>query len=353
VSGLPPDKVHIHTSLLGCGLGRRATPDFVVEAVIASKAAGKPVKLVWSREEDIKYDFFRAATCQRIEAGIDSQGRISGWSHKVVTPSLLKLIDPKGIINGVDFMSLWGLADFPNSPDNNRIMYQIPDFYIEYVMPDLPIPVNPWRAVQNGPNAFVIECFVDELAHAAGKDPLEFRLQNLPNNMRPQRVLQLAAEKAGWGRPVPKGKGRGIAQHCSFGTYAAMVADISVNKTDGRIKVDKITAAIDCGPVINPDTLVAQIEGSVIMGVSTALKEQTRFAKGGVKSNNFDDYKILKMSEIPEIEVHIVKSTEKIGGIGEPGISPVAPAIANAVFNATGVRIRRIPLDPKTVLRHL
>ena len=347
---LPPEKVQIHTTLLGCGLGRRAAPDFVIEAVVASKVSGKPVKLVWTREEDIKYDFFRAATCQRIQAGLDSQGRLTGWSHKAIAGSIMKDIDPKGIINGVDIMSLWGLLDFPNAPTNNRIMYEIPNFYVEFLLSNLPIPVAPWRAVQNGPNAFVIECFVDEAAHAAGKDPLEFRLQHLKNNMRPRRVLETVAEKAGWGKPIAKGQGRGIAQHCCFGSYVAQVAEVSVNQGNGGVKVNRIVAAVDCGPFVNPDTIKAQIEGGIIEALSTTLKEEVMFANGGVKSENFDDYKIIRMSEIPEIEIHIVKSKEAIGGIGEPGVPPLAPAVANAVFNATGARIRRIPLTPQTVL---
>ena len=191
---------------------------------------------------------------------------------------------------------------------------------------------------------------MDELARAAGKDPVEFRMHLLSNNMRARRVLQTVAEKAGWGKPVPKGKGRGIAQHPCFGSYVAQVADVSVNEKDGTVKVDRIVAAVDCGPVVNPDTVKAQIEGAVIEGLSTTFKEKIEFANGGVKSANFDDYKIIRMSEIPEIEVHIVKSNEQIGGIGEPGTPPTAPAVANAVFNATGARIRRIPLTPQNVL---
>jgi isoquinoline 1-oxidoreductase beta subunit len=172
----------------------------------------------------------------------------------------------------------------------------------------------------------------------------------LSNNMRARRVLQTVAEKAGWGKPMPKGKGRGVAQHSCFGSYVAQVADVSVNEKDGNVKVDRIVAAVDCGPAVSPNAVAAQVEGSVVEGLSTALKEQVEFANGGVKSANFNDYKIIRMSEIPPIEVHIVKSNEKIGGIGEPGITPTAPAVANAVFNATGVRIRRIPLSPKTVM---
>jgi isoquinoline 1-oxidoreductase beta subunit len=350
VSGVPPEKVQIHTTFLGCGLGRRARPDFVVDAVLVSKVVGKPVKVVWTREEDIKYDAFRAAMSHRIEAGIDDQGRLIGWSHKAVSGSIMKDIAPQAVQGGIDFMSLWGLADFPDSPHNNRIMYDIPNLYIEFLISDLPIPVAPWRSVQNGANAFVIESFVDELAHAAGKDPLEFRLQNLKTNMRASRVLETAAKKAGWGKPVPKGQGRGIAQHSCFGSYVAQVVDLSVNEKDGSVKVNRVVAAVDCGPAVNPNTVKAQIEGGVTIALSSALKEEVKFSNGGVKSANFDDYKIIRMSEVPEIEVHIVESKEKIGGIGEPGVPPMAPAVGNAIFNATGVRIRRIPFTPERVL---
>ena len=318
MSGVPPDKVHIHTTFLGCGLGIRSAPHFVIEAVLASKAVGKPVKVVWSREEDIKYDLFRAATCQRIEAGLDSQGRLIGWSHKVACSSILKFLNPAGIKGGVDFYSLFGIVDTPESPHNNYTVYEFPNFYVEQYLSDLPIPVFPWRSVQNAPNAFIMECFMDELAHAAGKDPVEFRMHLLKNNMRARRVLETVAEKAGWGKPIPKGKGRGIAQHYCFKSYVAEVADVSVNERDGSVKVDRIVAAVDCGPAIAPENIIKQVEGAVNMGLSTTFEEKIEFANGGVKSANFNDYKIIRMSEVPEIEVHIVKSTEKIGGIGEP-----------------------------------
>jgi isoquinoline 1-oxidoreductase beta subunit len=321
----------------------------VIEAVVASKAIGKPVKVVWTREEDIKYDVFRSATCHRIEAGLDGQGQLIGWSHKAVAGSIMKDINPKGIENGVDIMSLYGLVDFPGSPDGNSILYEIPNFYLEFLISGLPIPVAPWRSVQNGPNAFVTECFIDELAHAAGKDPLEFRLGLLKESKRAQRVLQVVAEKAGWGKPLPKGQGRGIAQHHCFGTSVAQVAEIAVNEKDGIVKVNRVVVAVDCGLVVSPENVEAQIQGAVINALSTALKEEVKFSSGGVTSANFDDYDVLRMSEVPEIEVHIVKSNEKIGGIGEPGVPPLAPAVANAFFNATGVRVRRIPLTPKFV----
>ncbi len=351
VSGLPPDKVLIHTTYLGCGLGRRATPDFVAEAVIASKIAGKPVKIVWSREEDIKYDQFRAAACHRIEAGLDGEGKVVGWSHKLACGSIGKGFGPDAIKDGVDEFSLWGIKG--GGPIMCDTAYDIPNFRVEQYLSDLPMAVSPWRSVQNAPNAFGMESFMDELAHAAGKDPIEFRMQFLGNNMRARRVLQTVAEKAGWGQSMPKGKGRGIAHHYCFGTFVAQVADVSVNEKDGTFKVDRIVAAVDCGPVVNPDPLKAQIEGGIIMGLSTVMKEQVEFAQGGVKSSNFDDYKLLTMRGVPKIEVHIIKSGEKIGGIGEPGVPPVAPAVANALFNATGVRVRRIPITSQALMAAL
>jgi isoquinoline 1-oxidoreductase beta subunit len=350
IAELPPEKVNIHTTYLGGGFGRRSTPDFIVDAVIASKVFGKPVKVVWQREEDMKYDQFRAAMSHRIEAGIDSQGQLIGWSHKAVSGSIMKDIDPEGIKNGVDIMSLWGLVDFPGSPDNNRIMYEIPNLYVEFLLSDLPIPVFPWRSVQNGPNAFVIESFIDELAHAAGKDPLEFRLKLLKNEMRPRRVLETVAEKAGWGKPLARGNGRGIAQHTCFGTSVAQVAEVSVNEKDGTFRVHRVVVAIDCGPTVAPFNIKTQIEGAVNMGLSTVLREEVKFANGGVLSANFDDYNPIRLSEVPDVEVHIVKSNEAIGGIGEPGLPPTAPAVANAVFNATGARVRRIPLTSERIL---
>lgn len=354
IFGFAPEKVQVHTTYLGCGLGRRARPDFVFEAVGISKGLGKPVKLLWTREDDIKHDAFRSAMTHRIQAGIDGQGKITGWNHKTACVSILKGINPAGIKNGVDFYCLWGLWNEDNSPHwNDRIQYEIPNLYIELNLSELPIPVTPWRSVQNAPNAFPIECFIDELAQKAGKDPLAFRLQNLQNNKRAKRVLETVAEKSGWGKALPKGMGRGIAQHACFGTWVAQVAELSVDPKSGRVKVHRVVVAVDCGPVINPDPLVAQIEGAVIMALSTALKEEVRFAKGGVASANFEDYDLLRMNETPEIEVHIVPSTDRIGGIGEPGVPPLAPAVANAFFNATGVRIRRIPLTPARVLEAL
>ncbi|MCX8021585.1 MAG: xanthine dehydrogenase family protein molybdopterin-binding subunit [Syntrophorhabdaceae bacterium] len=354
LTGLPPDKIVVNTTLVGCGLGRRARGDFVVDAVVASKAVGKPVKALWMREDDLMHDAFRANTCQRIQAGLDDQGNLLGWHHKVSCTSILRFSNPAAIRNGVDIYSLWGIVDWEKTPVFSHTAYEIPNFYVEQYLSDWPMPAAPWRSVQNAPNCFIMESFMDELAHAAKKDPVEFRLALLKNNFRASRVLKTVAEKAGYGKPMPKGKGRGIAQHTCFGTYIAMVADVTVDENTGKIKVDKITAAVDCGPVINPAPIEKQIQGGIIMALSTIFKEKVEFDKGGVKSLNFDSYKILRMSEIPEaIEVHVIKSTEKIGGIGELGVPTVAPAIGNAVFNATGARVRRLPMDTKTVLAAL
>jgi isoquinoline 1-oxidoreductase beta subunit len=354
ITKLPPDKININTTFMGCGLGRRARLDFVAEAVIISKAIGKPIKVVWTREDDILYDHYRAPIANRVQGALDAQGQLTGLSAKVASISINAKVNPSAVKDGIDWYNLWGLWDVPNSPHgNNKIQYEIPNLYIEFVMTDLPMLVAPWRSVTNAPNAFVNECFMDELAQAAGKDPLAFRLQSLKNNKRATRVLETVAEKAGWGKPVPQGQGRGIAQHACFGTWVAQVVDLSVDQSTGKIKVHKVYVAVDCGPVINPGPLVEQMESCVIIGLSTALKEEVLFEKGGASSLNFDGYPILRMSEVPEIEVHIVKSIDKIGGIGEPGVPPLAPAVANAVFNATGVRFRRIPLTPLAVLAGL
>ena len=352
-SGLPPEKVFIHTTFLGCGLGRRTRPDRVPEAVTISKALEKPVKVMWTREEDFKYDWFRAPIAHRIQGGVDAQGQLIAWSHKGASISITKSVNPAAELKGgIDWYNLWGLWMGPTEPLqwNTKIQYEIPNFYIEFNLSDLPIPVCPWRSVVVAQHAFAIESFMDELAHAAGKDPLEFRLQSLKNNKRASRVLETVAEKAGWGKPIPQGQGRGIAQAACFGSWVAHVVDLSVDKSTGKIKVHKVYVAVDCGPVINPGPLVEQMESGTIIALSTALKEQAKFAKGGVATSNFDDYRIIRMSEVPEIEVQIVKSADKIGGIGEPGVPPLAPAVANAVFNATGARIRRIPLTPEIVL---
>lgn len=351
ITGLPPEKVHVHTTFLGCGLGRRSQADFVMEACEIAKQVDGPVKLVWTREDDIKCDRFRAATCQRIKAGLDKEGKVIAWHHKVVCTSILKFYNPAWIKDGVDYFCLWGIVDSPPPPVYSTTAYEFPNFYVEQYLSELPIPAAPWRSVQNAPNAFVVECFIDELARFVGKDPLEFRMHLLRNKPRAVKVLETVAEMSGWGKPLGRGRGRGIAFHTCFGTYVAQVAEVTVDESSGNIRVDKVFCAVDCGICVNPDTVVAQMEGAITLGVSTALKEEVLFESGGVKSSNFDDYKVIRMSEVPEIEVKIIESgKENIGGIGEPGVTPTAPAIANAVFDAIGKRIRRLPLTPKVLL---
>jgi isoquinoline 1-oxidoreductase beta subunit len=347
ISGLPPNKVEIHTLYSGGGFGRRFGMGFVVEAVVTSKAVGKPVKVIWTREEDMQNDLYRPANAHRIEAGIDMSGRLIGWSHKVVCPSIV----PSQVKDGLDPYALGGI--WAPNPGGDNTAYKIPNLQFEWVPMDLPVPIGYWRSVQNGPNAFAMESFMDEMAHAAGKDPLEFRLQLLKHNKRSRLVLETVAEKAGWGKPAPAGQGRGIAHHFCFGSSAAHIADVSVNKKDGTIKVHRIVAAIDCGPAVAPNNIKHQIAGAITLALSSALKEEIMFSNGGVESENFEDYETIRMSEIPDIEVHIVDSGGGIGGIGEPGVPPTAPAVANAVFDATGVRLRRLPMTPSMVLEAL
>jgi isoquinoline 1-oxidoreductase beta subunit len=341
LTGLKPEQVFVHTTYLGGGFGRRFETDFAEEAVNIAKSAGKPVKVVWTREEDFQYDFYRPGNCTRIEAGLDDKGQVTAWSHKIVCPSIFARVFPSMMKDGIDNAAVEGVAD---------LEYEVPNLSAEYVRIDLPVPVGFWRSVGASHNGFIIESFVDELAAAAGKDPLDFRLGLLQKHPRARRVLETAAAKAGWGKKPEKGQALGIAYHLSFGTYVAQVAEVSVDKAAGRIKVHKITCAVDCGSVINPNTVVAQIEGAVIMGLSAALKEKMEFAAGGVKTSNFGDYDILRMSETPEIEVHIVTVKDPLGGIGEPGVPCAAPAVANAVFAATGVRLRNLPMTPASVL---
>ena len=341
ITGLKSDQVFVHTTYLGGGFGRRFEQDFVEEAVQCSKATSRPVKLIWTREEDMQHDFYRPANCTRIEAGLDDKGRLTAWSHKIVCPSIFARVFPGMMKNGIDNAAVEGVTD---------LEYEVPNLLAEYVRIDLPVPVGFWRSVGASHNGFIIETFIDELAAAAGKDPLEFRLAHLTSHPRAKRVLETAAAKAGWSKKPAKGQALGIAYHLSFGTYVAEVAEVSVEKATGRITVHKVTCAVDCGSVINPDTVTAQMESGIIMGLSAALKEKVEFAGGGVKSANFGDYELLRMSETPEIEVHIVASGDALGGIGEPGVPPAAPAVANAVYAATGTRLRSLPMTPAAVL---
>ena len=344
LSGLDPKKVHIHTTYLGGGFGRRAETDVVEEAVEISRAVTKPVKVIWTREEDIQHDFFRPGNCCRIAGALDARGKITAWSHRVVAPSIFARVFPQMMEKGIDPAAVEGITDLP---------YLVPNLRVEYVRMNLPVPVGFWRSVGSTHNAFTVESFMDELARAAGKDPLEFRLDHMAKTSALRRVLETVAEKAGWGKSLKTGQARGIACHSCFGSHVAQVAEISVDKEKGGLRVHRVVCAIDCGPVINPDTVRAQMEGGIIMGLSAALKEQVNFAKGGVESANFGDYPLLRFSETPEIEVHLVQGQKPHGGVGEPGLPPIAPAVANALFAAAGIRVRTLPLTPAVVLEGL
>jgi isoquinoline 1-oxidoreductase beta subunit len=335
LTGLPPEKILIHTTFLGGGFGRRLETDYVAEAVRLSRDSGQPVKLVWTREEDFRSDFFRPMTATRIRAGLDHQGRVQVWDHTIASPSIYARSSPAALKKGFDPAAVDGVRD---------LAYHIPHLRVNYVRVDTPIPVGPWRSVGHSHNAFTVESYADELAHLTGRDPLEFRLAHLPPGSRAARVMTTAAAKAGWGTPLPPGQSRGIAQHFSFGTYVAQVAEVSIDETSGKINVLRVVCAVDCGTVVNPDTVTAQMEGGILFGLSAALHEQVHFAHGGVKTKNFSDYPLLTIQEAPAIEVHIVTAGDPPGGIGEPGVPPIAPAVANAVFAATGRRLRRLPL---------
>jgi isoquinoline 1-oxidoreductase subunit beta len=335
VTGLKPDQIQVHTTYLGGGFGRRSENDMVEEALQASRASGKPVKLIWTREEDIQNDFYRPGNCCRIEGAFDEKGALTAWSHKIAAPSIFARVFPQRIKGGVDPAAVEGVTNME---------YEIPNLYVEYVEMDAPIPVGFWRSVGSSHNAFTVESFMDELAQAAGKDPVELRLGLLKNHPRARRVVELAAEKAGWGKSIQAGDARGFACHSCFGSHVAQVAEVSIRKNEGAFKVNRVVCAVDCGLAVNPAIIAAQMKGAINMGLSAALREQVVFTKGGVDSSNFDNYELLRMKESPEIEVHIVRSREEMGGIGEPGLPPIAPAVANAVFMAAGIRVRRLPL---------
>ncbi|MCL5123081.1 MAG: xanthine dehydrogenase family protein molybdopterin-binding subunit [Deltaproteobacteria bacterium] len=339
-TGLPADKITIHTTMLGGGFGGKVEVKVVEEAVMISRTVGKPVKHIWSRKEDFNNDCFRPGSLHMIEGGLDDKGVPVLWRHKVVVSPIMERLLPAMVKGGIDPTAVDGIANMD---------YSMPNLYVEYVKLDLPIPVGFWRSVGNSSNTFVVESFIDEMAHGAGKDPLEFRLNMLKENPRAAGVLKKVADAGGWSNPAPKDIGRGIAVRFSYGSYVAQMAEVSVDKKTGVIKVHRMVSAIDPGQVVNPDSVLAQIEGATIMAISVALKERVSFKNGGVATSSFSDYPILTMSEIPRIEGHIITNNEKIGGVGEPCVPPVAPAIANAVFAATGLRLRSLPMTADKV----
>jgi isoquinoline 1-oxidoreductase beta subunit len=340
LTGLQPNQVHLHTMLLGSGFGRRGSPtsEFVVEAVEIAKAVHAPVKVVWTREDDIRGGWYRPMAYDRISAGLDKDGKPIAWDHTIVSQGVLEgtLFAP----DGKDGSSLEGAVEMP---------YAIPNVMVSLHATKLAVPVLWWRSVGNSHTGFVVESFIDELAHAAGKDPYEFRRGLLTKRPRHLAALELAAEKGNWGAPLPKKHGRGIALHFSFDTYVAEVAEVSVNE-QGRVRVHRVVAAVDCGRVVNPDGVAAQVEGGIIFGLSAALKGEITLDRGRVQQGNFHDYQVLRINEAPQIEVHVVPSTEHPMGVGEPPVPPIAPAVVNAVFAATGKRVRKLPIRMSEVV---
>jgi isoquinoline 1-oxidoreductase beta subunit len=335
--GLKPEQVKIHTTFLGGGFGRRANPqsDFVTEAARVAKAVKKPVKVIWTREDDTKGGYYRPMWYDRIAAGLDNKGNLIAWQHTIVGQSIMTGTAFEGMIqNDVDPASVEGAKEIP---------YEIPNILVDLHSPKMGVPVQWWRSVGHSHTAFVVESFIDEAAREAGKDPYEFRSKLLIKHPRHYGVLKLAAEKAGWGRPLPKGRGRGIAVHESFGSFIAQVAEVSVNAA-GIVRVHRVVCAIDCGRFVNPDTIRAQIESAIVFGLSAALYGKITLQDGKVEQSNFHDYPLLRLNEMPLIEVHIVSSEEKSGGVGEPGVPPIAPAVCNAIFAVTGKRIRSLPI---------
>jgi isoquinoline 1-oxidoreductase beta subunit len=340
LSGLPPDRVTVHTTLLGGGFGRRGEVDFVVDAVEVAKAVGAPVKVVWTREDDLTHGFYRPATGNVCRAALDGQGRPVAWFTRAVGPGILiqKRMAPAGSVDGA---AVAALRDLP---------YDIPNVRIEWVEKDFGVPVGFWRSVGASQNAFVVETFVDELAHLAGRDPYEYRRELLGKAPRHRGVLELAASRAGWGSPLPAGHGRGIAVCFSYGSYAAHVAEVSVD-AEGAVRVHRVVCAIDCGIAVNPDQVRAQMEGGLVYALTAVLHGEITLDAGRVQQTNFHTYPLLRLAQTPVTEVHIVESSEAPGGLGEPGVPTVAPAVGNAIFAATGRRVRRLPVRAEELRR--
>ncbi|HEV8438066.1 MAG TPA: xanthine dehydrogenase family protein molybdopterin-binding subunit [Methylomirabilota bacterium] len=332
ITGLPPEKVTVHTTLLGGGFGRRSELDFIVDAVEASKATGAPVKVMWTREDDIQHGFYRPATYNVFRAALDQHGMPAAWRARIVGPGIL-IQKGRAQAGTIDATAVEAVRNFH---------YDIPNVQVEWTNTDHGVPIGFWRAVGTSQNAYIVESFIDELAHLAGQDPYEYRRALLGKSPRLKAVLDLAAAKGTWGAPLPAGRARGIAVAFAYGSYVAHVAEVSV--AEGKVRVHKLTSAIDCGLAVNPDQVIAQMEGSAIYALTAALYGEITIDNGRVQQSNFHDYPLLRMNEAPAIEVHLIDSREAPGGIGQPGVPTVAPAVCNAVYALTGKRIRSLPI---------
>jgi len=334
ITGLPPAKVTVNTTLLGGGFGRRGEQDFIVDAVETSKAVGAPVKVMWTREDDIQHGFYRPATYNVFRAAVDTQGHPVAWWNRVVGPGIL-IQKGRAQAGTIDGAAMEGVRNFP---------YDIPNVEIEWTEKDYGVPIGFWRSVGPSQNIYIVESFIDEVAHLAGKDPYEYRRALLGKSPRHKGVLELAATKGNWGAPLPEGRARGIAVAFSYGSYAAHVAEVSV-APDGKVRVHKLTGAIDCGIAVNPDGVKAQMEGGTVYALTAAFYGQITLDHGRVQQSNFHDYPMLRINEAPVVEVHILDSGAAPGGLGEPGVPTVAPAVCNAIFALTGKRVRSLPIN--------
>ena len=341
-SGIPLDKCEVHRHDLGGGFGRRGgTQDYVHQAVEIAKAfPDTPVKLIWSREEDQAHDFYRPISQCKLSAGLDAQGNLVGLHVRVSGQSINAMLNPKGIVEGKDMRQLQGYYD---TPGDAQLGYDVPNLLIEYVMRNSHVPVGPWRGVNTNQNAVYMECFMEEVARAAGKDSLEFRRALMKNHPKHLAVLEAAAEKAGWGKPLPAGVHRGLAQFMGYGSYSAAVAEVSVSP-QGKLKIHRIVIAVNSGHAVNPSQIEAQVQGSVAYGLTATLYGEMPVEKGRMKSLNFDTYEIMRLAEMPKVEVAIVPTYDFWGGIGEPTICVVAPSVLNAIQAATGKPVRSLPL---------
>jgi isoquinoline 1-oxidoreductase beta subunit len=343
-AGLPLDKVEVHNHLIGGGFGRRLDVDGVIRAVEIAKHVDGPVKVVWTREEDIQHDMYRPYWFDRISAGLDDKGRPVAWNNRFAGSSVIARWLPPGFKDGLDPDSTEGAID---------LVYDLPNFHVQYVRVEPPgIPTAFWRSVGPSHNVFVTESFMDELATAANQDPVAYRRALLDKSPRAKAVLELAAQKAAWGRPVPVRAGRGVSLQSVFGTYMALVAEVEVSK-DGAVRVRRVVCAVDCGTVVNPDTVRAQIQSAIMFGTTAALYGEITVKNGRVEQTNFDTYQMLRINEAPAIEVYIVENSEPPGGMGECGTSAIVPAVANAVFAATGKRLRKMPVDTTALKQSL